>query len=103
MTGAPVSLARALFCAGAILVTAALIWAAGSFVDLRDGSTWRQRTRGEARRDGGPLFRHVDARTNPSDFKLVVVLRGVMPVVLLGTAGTVFLLGAAGQHYVPRS
>jgi hypothetical protein len=80
-------------------MAAAMIWAAGSFIDLHDGSTWRERSRGE----GGPRFRHVSAATDAQDFKLIVMLRGLMPVVLLGTAGMVFLLGAAGQHYVQRS
>jgi len=96
------SLSRSLLYVGGGCIAAAVVWAGGSYVDLHDGSTWRKRSRIEARREGGPLFRHVDATTNPKDFKLIVMLRGVMPVVLLGTAGAVFLLGAAGQHYVPR-
>lgn len=99
MTRAPASLSRSLLYAGGIVTAAAVIWAVGSFIDLHDGSTWRQR----ARHEGGPLFHHVDAAANLPDFKLVVVLRGVMPVVFLGTVGIVLLLGAAGQHYVPRS
>jgi len=49
------------------------------------------------------MFRRVDAMTNAPDFKVIVMLRGVLPVVFFGTAGIVLLLGAAGQKYVPRS
>jgi len=85
--------------AGGIVTAAALAWAGGSFVDLHDGSTWAKRPRGER----GPMFRHVDATTNASDFKAIVMLRGVLPAVFFGTTGIILLLGAAGQHYVPRS
>lgn len=99
MTGGAGSASRALLYAGGIFSVAALIWAAASFVDLQDGSTWRQRSRGES----GPLFRQVDSTVDAPAFKIIVMLRGVMPVVLLGTAGLTLLLGAAAQQNVPRS
>jgi hypothetical protein len=99
LSGAHGSLARKLARAGLLVIGLALVWAGASWIDLYDGSTWRKRSRHE----DGPLFRPVDAAKNAQDFKLIVMLRGVMPVVLIGTAGAVLLLGAAGQNHVPRS
>jgi hypothetical protein len=72
----------------------AAIWAGASYVDLADGSTWTVRSRREA----GPFLRHVEARTDPSRFKMIVVLRGVLPVVFIGTLGGVMGLAAMGQR-----
>lgn len=98
MRGEPRSLARKLAQAGLLVIALALVWAGASWIDLHDGSTWRKRSRYE----DGPFFRQVDAATNAPDFKTIVMLRGVMPTVFIGTIGIILLLGAAGQHYVPR-
>ena len=98
MRGAPASLARKLAHAGLLVIALALVWAGASWIDLRDGSTWRKRSRYE----DGPLFRPVDAATDAQDFKTIAMLRGVMPAVFFGTTGIILLLGAAGQRYVPR-
>lgn len=74
----------------------AAVWAMASVIDLHDGRTWTDRNR----RDRGPLFRRVEAATEPSTFKMIVVLRGVMPTVLLATGAVVCSLGFAAQPKV---
>jgi hypothetical protein len=83
------------------------IWVGGSFVDLRDGQTWRQTKRRyvsivEARgfevNDFG--FYRVVREAHPKEFKEVVMLRGLLPAVVLGTFFGVSALGWLSQ---PRS
>jgi hypothetical protein len=84
---------RALVQAGLLCAAAAALWTAISVIDLHDGATWRDRHR----REGGPLFVRVDAQQDPSAFKLILMLRGVMPAVLLGTFSAVLLIGGGAQ------
>ncbi|NBB52885.1 hypothetical protein GVN24_31885 [Rhizobium sp. CRIBSB] len=82
-----------------IAFAAATVWAALSYIEFRDGTTWVTRSRHES----GPYIQFVDARIDPSKFALAAVFRGVLPVVFLGTMGSVLLLAAFGQRIQERS
>lgn len=84
---------RALFTlsAGFLVITA--VWTIISAVDLHDGRTWDRRGRYEP----GPRWYPVSAEQNPSTFKLIMVLRFGLPVILLGTIGLICLVGALAQ------
>ena len=82
-----------------MVLVIATLWGVGTYIDLRDGSTWTKRSRYE----DGPLIKRVDLHTDPQGFKLVAVLRGVMPVVLIGTLGGVLGLAAVGHRMNARA
>jgi hypothetical protein len=69
------------------------VWSLISVIDLHDGSAWAdRRVAGGAR-----IWERVTARERPGEFKTVVMLRGAMPAILLGTIGAVSLIGALAQ------
>jgi len=71
-----------------------LLWAGVCVVDLSDGRTWTQ-TRGQG------TYR-VYLSSNPREFRGILLLRAVMPVVIFGTVGAVCLLGAFSQSREPQ-
>ena len=73
---------------------AALLWAGVCVLDLSDGRTWNQ-TRGKGTYP-------VDLRSNPREFRVILLIRAVMPFVMLGTVGAVCLLGAFSQPREPQ-
>lgn len=77
----------------------AAIWTMVSIIDLHDGHTYNERGRYRA----GAKWYPVTAGENPSAFRAIVMLRFGMPVVLLGTIGSICLTGALAQPKGPHS
>lgn len=84
-----------------------VLWSAFCALDFRDGVTWNERSRQsryEAYNDNGvmvrrrlPRFYAVSRAENPKGYKMIVVLRGMMPTALFGVASVVCGLGAMAQ------
>lgn len=85
---------------GALLV----IWATGSYFDLNDGETWeRARSCHLIFDEGAGLklneygFCRVSGASHPNEFKYIVVMRGLVPIVFLGILFGVCAIGWSAQ------
>ena len=82
-----------------------LVWAVGSWIDLSDGKTWHYTKaryaslyEEQGRYVGGYFVYPIDARVNPKGFRMVVIFRGVMPSICMGTFFSILGLGWAAQR-----
>lgn len=82
-----------------------LVWIVGSWIDLSDGKTWGYTKaryaslyEEQGRYVGGYFVYPIDARVNPKGFRMVVVYRGIIPSIFMGSFFSVLGLGWVAQR-----